>query len=113
MHGPPLFLAAERHDLGRLVATRPNCAERRLGRVAARREGPVSGVQPSQGLATNMQCSVVRAALPGVPAQAAGPAKRRAGRLQAAQAEAATQRLTKDDLVAYLASGCKPRDQWR
>ena len=25
----------------------------------------------------------------------------------------ATQPLTKDDLVAYLASGCKPRDQWR
>lgn len=28
-------------------------------------------------------------------------------------AEPATERLTKDDLVAYLASGCRPRDQWR
>ena len=24
-----------------------------------------------------------------------------------------SQKLTKDDLVKYLASGCKPRDKWR
>lgn len=30
-----------------------------------------------------------------------------------AQPQTATEPLTKDDLVAYLASGCKPRDQWR
>jgi hypothetical protein len=28
-------------------------------------------------------------------------------------AEPVTQPLTKDDLVAYLASGCKPRERWR
>ena len=33
-------------------------------------------------------------------------------RAVAAEQQPAT-RLTKDDLVAYLASGCKPRDKWR
>ena len=62
-----------------------------------------------------MQCSIVRpgVVLASVSGQGEGPAKRRAARCQAAQAEAVTSRLTKDDLVNYLASGCKPRDQWR
>lgn len=62
-----------------------------------------------------MQCAIVRPGVvpASVSAQGAGPAKRRAARCHAAQAEAATQRLTKDDLVNYLASGCKARDQWR
>lgn len=39
----------------------------------------------------------------------------RRGRLvvQAVAASQPATRLTKDDLVSYLASGCKPRDQWR
>ena len=31
----------------------------------------------------------------------------------AASTEASTERLTKDDLVAYIAKGCKPRSEWR
>lgn len=31
----------------------------------------------------------------------------------AVAAEASTSPLTKDNLINYLASGCKPRDQWR
>lgn len=51
-----------------------------------------------------------------VPTQrrAVGTARQRRLRpVAAAQAETATQPLTKDDLVAYLASGCKPREEWR
>ena len=32
---------------------------------------------------------------------------------QAVAVEPMTERLTKSDLVQYLASGCKPRSQWR
>ncbi|EFN52704.1 hypothetical protein CHLNCDRAFT_26566 [Chlorella variabilis] len=39
--------------------------------------------------------------------------QRRRVAVRGVAAEPATQRLTKDDLVAYLESGCKPRDQWR
>lgn len=62
-----------------------------------------------------MQCTAARApaALPSAPAAGAARARRLQVRCQAAQAETATQRLTKDDLVAYLASGCKPREDWR
>ena len=31
----------------------------------------------------------------------------------AEEATVATQPLTKEDLVAYLASGCKPKEKWR
>lgn len=34
-------------------------------------------------------------------------------RINAVATETATAPLTKDDLVAYLASGCKPRERWR
>lgn len=37
----------------------------------------------------------------------------RKGVAAAASIEASTQRLTKDDLVAYIAKGCKPRSEWR
>ena len=45
---------------------------------------------------------------------AAGRAPRRASRTFAALAEAkAAPPLTKQDLVDYLRSGCKPKEQWR
>lgn len=56
--------------------------------------------------------------LVGVPPQrraAASPVllQRRAGKVTAIAAEPATAPLTRDDLIKYLASGCKPRDKWR
>ena len=47
---------------------------------------------------------------------AAAPTRQRGRslRVQAVAAQpAATKPLTKDDLVAYVASGCKPKDKWR
>lgn len=52
-------------------------------------------------------------AAPGVVAAHQPRRQRRAQVVAAVSAQPTTQRLTKDDLVAYLASGCKPRDQWR
>ena len=34
-------------------------------------------------------------------------------RAAAVATNSATEPLTRDDLVKYLASGCKPRDKWR
>lgn len=52
-----------------------------------------------------------------VPSSAAVKISRhqRLGRLvvQAVASAQPTTRLRKEDLVAYIASGCKPRDQWR
>ncbi|KAI3430867.1 hypothetical protein D9Q98_009276 [Chlorella vulgaris] len=60
-----------------------------------------------------MQCAA-RAA-PVTAHAAASARQRRPGRLvvRSVAAEPATQRLTKDDLVKYIAAGCRPREQWR
>lgn len=58
-----------------------------------------------------MQCTAQIAAAPGVRGRRKGRQQRLV--VRAVAAEPTTSRLTKDDLVAYVASGCKPRDQWR
>ena len=110
MHVPPAS-SPDRVNLVTLVA---NCALCSRGRAHSEVANGGSQRAEPQGACT-MQCSVTRptAALAGVSVQGPGPAKRRAARCGAAQAEAATQRLTKDDLVSYLASGCRPREEWR
>lgn len=80
---------------------------------------PFAGDQASRPQAPQpltMQCAS-RAATVSVAAPATRQRtqlkQRRRVAVRGVAAEPATQRLTKDDLVAYLESGCKPRDQWR
>ncbi|PRW21064.1 glutamate--cysteine chloroplastic isoform A [Chlorella sorokiniana] len=106
----------ERRDGGRGGRGDFGSRRERTGSFDRERSGSFDrrGASPGWDLSDKGGCALrLTVGLKGVPAQAAGPAKRRSARAAAAQAEAATQRLTKDDLVAYLASGCKPRDQWR
>lgn len=111
MHARPTCFQPDRVNLVTLV---PNCALGSRGRAHSEVANGGSQRAEPQGACT-MQCSVARPTpvLAGVSALGPGPAKRRAARCGAAQAEAATQRLTKDDLVSYLASGCRPREEWR
>lgn len=61
-----------------------------------------------------MQCAIkLRGVAVSTPAAQPRSRARRPLAVRAVAAEPATQRLTKDDLVKYVASGCKPRDQWR
>ena len=45
--------------------------------------------------------------------RAVGGARRGAAKARAAAAEAPVVALTKQDLVDYIKSGCKTKDQWR
>lgn len=87
----------------------PCCA---LSDPASVQRGPI----PARAVTTAMQAAA-RPCGAAVPSSGATIAVRheRRGRLvvQAVAASQPATRLTKDDLVAYLASGCKPRDQWR
>ena len=101
------------------MGTRSRRSQVLHGNWALRQPANANGSPTVSGGSTTapaaMQCTAARATagLPSAPAHGAARARRRAVRCQAAQAETATQRLTKDDLVAYLASGCKPREDWR
>lgn len=90
----------------------PNCkpASSRVCRPLDRSRSAQSQRQQAIMLAARLVTCAAPSVRPGAVQQRT---RRRPATLHAATAEAVTQRLTKDDLVAYLASGCKPRDQWR
>jgi glutamate--cysteine ligase len=79
--------------------------------AVASRLAVARAVSPDGGAASGW------AGRPGFAAAAARRGRRRGGAVAASppteEVAQMTEPLTKEDLVAYLASGCKPKDNWR
>ncbi|AQK95304.1 Glutamate--cysteine ligase chloroplastic [Zea mays] len=82
-------------------------------RLAVTRVSPADGARPAAAAGRRSGLAVVR--LP--PTDSRGRRRRRGGAVAASppteEVVQMTEPLTKEDLVAYLVSGCKPKENWR
>jgi glutamate--cysteine ligase len=82
-------------------------------RLAVTRVSPADGARPAAAAGRRSGLAVVR--LP--PTDSRGRRRRRCGAVAASppteEVVQMTEPLTKEDLVAYLVSGCKPKENWR